>query len=68
MSAGSPHLHSKFVHGCFRCEISRDEAWTALLAEVEASRAKLAAIREAAEAVQCDATRKVLRILDGPTP
>ena len=41
---------------------------TPLLAEVEASRAKLAAIREAAEAVQCDATRKVLRILDGPTP
>jgi len=40
--SGSPHLHSKFVHGCFRCEISRDEAWAALLDEVEASRAKLA--------------------------
>jgi len=37
-----------------------------LAVELQASRKKLAAVREAAEAVQCDATRKVLRILDGP--
>jgi len=41
---GSPHLHSKFVHGCYRCEISREEADVAIGEELDELNAKLAAI------------------------
>jgi len=64
---GSPHLHSKFVRGCYRCEISRDEAWHALTAEVEESRAQLAAIEAELDRRPEAVPSEVIRaILDGP--
>jgi len=71
---GSPHLHSKFVHGCFRCEISRDELWRAMVEEVRGLEAKLAAVRALVVAQwvdhppQASLPRSILAILDGPTP
>lgn len=34
----TPHNHSKFVPGCYRCELSRDEATADLIEQVEERR------------------------------
>jgi len=59
--------YTKLFHAaCHEIAEPWPDAVNRLVEDVQASRKKLAAIREAAEAVQCDATRKVLRILAGP--
>jgi hypothetical protein len=54
--------------GCFRCELSRDEAFDALRDEVDELEAKLAAIRAEAEpwatSVDCGPAPEILAILD----
>ena len=67
---GSPHLHSQFVRGCFRCEISRDEGdeWETF-EELNELNGKLAAIRAEVEPWADRILRDaILVILDGPTP
>ena len=80
-TGGSPHLHSKFVHGCFRCEIDRDALWRAMVDEVRGLEAKLAALRTLVDDPGGPDTwsftfegehgifaNDVRAILDGPTP
>ena len=71
---GSPHLHSQFVLGCFRCALSRDEADAAirdeLIDERDEARAKLAAVRELVAEKwgpepQASVPQSILAILDG---